>query len=304
MTDSYSRISVPLELRSYYKVTNVLNSIENQLSEFKSISDVEIKRDNRGCILSVVYYTPDRNIEKEVFYKETGISKINYYRGMQLCRTEVYKSDLLIKKSLFQSNGNLACSYEYEYDLEKRITSICKTCHEQKLLAIYKYDDLGRISYRKLYKNDKSVLEQHYKYDVLDRIIEYKDENQHIIVNKITPKNELISYVIIDKIGNKIVVENLFSPLDYVETKITLNEHSSRLKNTSYVDNIMLKKPYASEDDLDLVIANLFSSAEIMSTQRISDTETKTADMINTNIQYRTLPISMRKRLLLERTML
>ena len=63
----------------------------------------------------------------------------------------------------------------------------------------------------------------------------------------------------------------------------------------------MLKKPYASEDDLDFVIANLFNSTDFMSTKREVNKENQVTDIINTIIQYRTLPISMRKRLLLER---
>ena len=69
----------------------------------------------------------------------------------------------------------------------------------EELLALYKYDDLNRIVCRKLYKNSEHINEQHYKYDILDRIIEYQDDNQHIVVNKISLNNELLSYVIIDR---------------------------------------------------------------------------------------------------------
>lgn len=301
MISTSGRVSVPLELTSYYKTTDILSTFEKKVADIKPTSDIEITRNNKGCVSSIIYYTPEREIEKEIFFTNSNISKINYYKGKTLCRTEAFKNNLLTLKFLFLSNGYLSCSYEYEYDAEKRVNSICKKLNKKELLVVYKYDDVGRIISRKMYKNNEPIIYQHYKYDILDRIIEYQDDNQHIIVNKITPNNELISYVIIDKMGNKIIVENLFSPLDYVETTITLNEHSSRIKDTSYVDNVMLKKPYASEDDLDFVIANLFNSTDFMSTKREVNKENQVTDIINTSIQYRTLPISMRKRLLLER---
>ena len=154
---------------------------------------------------------------------------------------------------------------------------------------------------RKLYKNSEHINEQHYKYDILDRIIEYQDDNQHIVVNKISLNNELLSYVIIDRMGNKIVVENLYSSSTYAETKISLNGHSTTIKDTSYVDNIMLKRPYANENDLDLIIANLFHEEKVTPTKREAYSEVNAMDVIDSNIQNRTLPISMRKRLLLER---
>ena len=101
--------------------------------------------------------------------------------------------------------------------------------------------------------------------------------------------------------GNKIVVENLYSSSTYAETKISLNGHSTMIKDTSYVDNIMLKRPYANENDLDLIIANLFNEENVTPTKREAYSEVNAMDVIDSNIQNRTLPISMRKRLLLER---
>ena len=204
-------------------------------------------------------------------------------------------------KFIFQTNGYLSYSLEYDYNRKNQLVSICKKRSGTELLALYKYDDLNRIVCRKLYKNSEHINEQHYKYDILDRIIEYQDDNQHIVVNKISLNNELLSYVIIDRMGNKIVVENLYSSSTYKETNISLNGHSTTIKDTSYVDNIMLKRPYANENDLDLIIANLFNEEKVSPTKREAHSEINAMDVIDSNIQYRTLPISMRKRLLLER---
>ena len=59
----------------------------------------------------------------------------------------------------------------------------------------------------------------------------------------------------------------------------------------------MLKKPYATEDDLDLIISNLMKPS--IQTQRVDDVLTKkTAGLIDSTIQVKTLPISIRKRVL------
>lgn len=108
----------------------------------------------------------------------------------------------------------------------------------------------------------------------------------------------MISYVITDRMGNDITIENLFTERGYAYTNITLNGHSSTVKDTSYVDNVMLKKPYTSEDDLDLIIANLFRGEKAMQAERENDAEKRSSSLIDKSIEFRALPISMRKRLL------
>lgn len=299
MSNSFYRFSVPENLKNYYRVTDTIN--QSKKPDLKFDTEVVIKRDSKGCLASVEYYTPEKVLSKEIFYSGDSISKINYYRTGKLAVTEAYKNGLLALKFIFQTNGYLSYSLEYDYNRKKQLVSICKKRSGTELLALYKYDDLNRIVCRKLYKNSEHINEQHYKYDILDRIIEYQDDNQHIVVNKISLNNELLSYVIIDRMGNKIVVENLYSSSTYKETNISLNGHSTTIKDTSYVDNIMLKRPYANENDLDLIIANLFNEEKVSPTKREAHSEINAIDVIDSNIQYRTLPISMRKRLLLER---
>ena len=301
MSNSYYRFSVPEDLKSYYRVTDTINQHRN--IDIKLDSEIVIKRDTKGCVSSVKYYTPEKVLSKEIFYSGDTISKINYYRSGKLAVTEAYNGGLLALKFIFQSNGYLSYSLEYDYNIKKQLTSICKKRMDTELLVIYKYDELDRIVCRKLYKNNEHIDEQHYKYDILDRIVEYQDDNQHVIINKISVNNELLSYVIIDRMGNKIVVENLYSSSGYEETIISLNGHSTTIKDTSYVDNIMLKRPCANESDIDVIIANLFNEEEIKPTRRDTQSEINTMDVIDSNIKYRSLPISMRKRLLLERAL-
>lgn len=299
MLDSYYRLSVPEDLSTYYRVTDVIRKMDVQES-INFNSDVVVARDSQGCISSVSYFTSEHDLVKEVFYKGEDISKINYYRGKILYSTEGYKDGLLALKFIFKSNGYLDHSFEYEYNKKSQISSICKKLQGREVLVVYKYDEFDRIMLRKIYLNSEKVLEQYYGYDILDRIKEYKDDNQHIIVNSVSQKNELLSYVITDKMGNEIKIENHFTERGYTETEITVNGHCSKVKDTSYVDNVMLKKPYTNEDDLDLIIANLFGGAKPMQTTRTreNEVEKRSVNLIDKGIEQRVLPISMRKRLL------
>ena len=84
--------------------------------------------------------------------------------------------------------------------------------------------------------------------------------------------------------------------------EIIVNGHSTTVKDTSYVDNIMLKKPYATEDDLDLIIANLFGGTGTRNSEESSVIKSS-FKKAQQDIEPRILPISIRKRLLYNNTM-
>ena len=288
MLNSYYKLSVPEELVAYYNVTSPVSRMSDKSYQFDS--DLIVCRDARGCVTSVKYLTPDKELLKEVFYKGESVCKINHYRANKLYSTEGYKEGLLVLKFIFKASGHLAYSIEYEYR-DGNMTSIRKKCDGRDILIEYHYDDFGKISERVIYLNNTPILEQNYNYDNLGRIVEYSDNNQHIEVYKISDKHELISYEITDKMGNVITIENHFTESGYVCTDLIVNGHSAQVKDTSYVDNIMLKKPYTSEDDLDFIIANLFQREDTAHTKN----ETGTVGNV---IEQRVLPLSMRKRLL------
>lgn len=47
-------------------------------------SDLLINRDARGCVTSVNYYSPDRELIKEVFYTGEAISKIKSLSAVKI----------------------------------------------------------------------------------------------------------------------------------------------------------------------------------------------------------------------------
>ena len=62
----------------------------------------------------------------------------------------------------------------------------------------------------------------------------------------------------------------------------------------------MLKKPRANEDDLDLIVSKLLSKnvLSLCNTDKTKTAEMHAQDIIDENIKIKTLPISIRKRIL------
>lgn len=60
----------------------------------------------------------------------------------------------------------------------------------------------------------------------------------------------------------------------------------------------MLEKPNASDDDLDLIISNLYKESRPV--KRAEQAVQKSMSMIDLNIESKTLPLALRKRLMFE----
>lgn len=60
----------------------------------------------------------------------------------------------------------------------------------------------------------------------------------------------------------------------------------------------MIEKPQASDKDLDLIISNLFKEAQPV--RRTEQPVQKSITMIDLNIESKTLPLALRKRLMFE----
>lgn len=290
-----NNLKIPEEIIQYLKIKNDCNCDYGALE-----SNIEVNYDSFGRIISIAHYTPDRELLRIIFYEGSKVAKINNYRAENLYSTEEYTNNLMLAKTIYKRNGDVQCVYKYEYNKENKISRISKYREGRDVLVCYRYDFLGRIIERNVCLNGKHNIKQKFNYDILDRVVDYEDNNQKLHVNAISQKNELISYVITDTMGNNINVENHFADCGYICTSIVLNGHSTKVNDSSYVDNIMLKKPSASEDDLDLIISNLFSSVEEKNyTKDLSTSvKAKSKSLIDKNIENRTLPISIRKRVL------
>ena len=291
MQDITNSFTIPEELVKYFSSDSTL--IEEN---FNFSSNIEVIRGNDGKIASLKLYSPDKELIKTLCYENSKIVLVNHFRQNLLYSSDRYNNELLIEKNVYRRNGALAYTINYEYNREKRLNRICKKTLNIELLVGYRYDSFGRIIEKNISFNGKQRTKQEYRYDVLDRIVEYKDSKQKILVNKISQNNELISYTITDRINNVINVENHFADCGYICTTLVVNGHSTTVNDTSYVDNVMLKKPFATEDDLDIIISNLFTGMDT-ATQR-TGCDSNAMDIINNNIENRALPISLRKRAL------
>lgn len=293
MTKFNQCFAIPQELKNYLLINN-----DDNYADVSPSSHTEVHRDSFGRVISVSYYTEDKDLIKTEFYSGSSICTINQYRQGHLYSTGEYKDDLLISKSIMKSDGSILCQYEYEYNQNNKINRIHKKTKNKDILVGYRYDSFGRIVERNISINNEVITKQKYQYDILDRVVEYEDASQKIKVDKISEKNELISYTITDKMNNIIKVENHFADCGYICSKITVNGHSCSVNDKSYADNIMLKRPYTSEDDLDLIISNLLRNPA-NTTNRIKDAVSNNAmGLIDRSIEIRTLPISLRKRAL------
>lgn len=285
--------TIPQNLNSYYNLDE-----NDAVVDVGILPKVEANRDSFGRLVSINYYTDDNDLVRTEFYSGSSVYKINQYRQNLLYSSSEYKDDLLISKSIMKKDGSLSCCFEYEYNKDKKINRISKKTPTKNILVGYKYDIFGRIIERNISVDNDIVTKQRYGYDILDRVVEYEDSSQKIKVDKISEKNELISYTITDRMNNIIKVENHFADCGYICSNVMVNGHVCSVNDKSYVDNIMLKRPYTSENDLDLIISNLLRKPA-NTTSRIDDVvSNNTMGLIDKSIELRTLPISLRKRAL------
>ena len=201
--------------------------------------------------------------------------------------------------SFYNNKGLKLYTISYKYSEFGNITSIEKNINDREICLAFKYDLLNRITERTIYLDNNKISTQSYSYDVLNRIITYKDDNQEIYVKKYED-DMLISYSITDKMGNETVVTNNFIQEIYLNTTLVSNGQTNTIKDVSYVDNVMLKKPKASEDDLDLILSKLLAKSDnaINTINMNLSVNRKSIDLIDENIKIKTLPISIRKRVL------
>ena len=290
-------VSIPIELRKYQKVSENKDIIlKNSTLPF----GVKIIRNALGEVEHSAHYSDNGELLKKVFYKGSSVVSISHYRNQCLSAKEEFIDNKITNKRIYDKEGNIISTTRYCYNRKDKIVSIKKICGDDIYFVEYGYDELERVNSRKISCNTKVIREQTYRYDILDRIVEYKDENQTIKIMRISSKNELISYTITDKIGNNIYITNNIDICgNYDNTEISLNGHKIKVKDKSYVDNIMLKKPYTTEDDLDFVIANLLAEPpKITNRENINEITDKIISGKVEAIQAKTLPISIRKRLL------
>ncbi len=286
-------IIIPTELKQY-KIGEEIQEQDIKTSCAKN--NVLIKRNDNGLVEQVEYFDENGELEKSLTYKGASVSKETVYKNGKIRVEKEFSEDKLISKKVFRNNGETLYENNYRYD-SNNLVFISKKEKDIECAVIYIYDELDRIISRKIYKNREIISEQFYKYDISGKILGYRDRNQTVEVCRRNQKNELLCYKIKDIKGNEILIKNIFDGFAYLKTEIVLNGNCATVVNRDYVDNIVLKKPCATDDDLDLVISKLEN-------KKISETECKKINdisehVIKEEIEKVILPIALRKRAIL-----
>ena len=307
MMQNYLCISIPDELQQFAKLMEPDDEIIQPKLNSQDFG-VKLIKDEYGNLTCAAYYSDTGELLKKILYKGSTISSIEQYRNNILYSTEKYDNGKITRKIKYDKSGKTISTISYEYNKKDQLITIRKFTNDVRYAIIYGYDELMRVNSRSIKIDDKFIEEQRYRYDILDRVVEYKDKNQKIEVHKLNPNNLLLSYTITDNIGNQIHVKNKFMCSEYIGTEIELNGHTTSIKEKSYLDNVMLKKPFTSEDDLDFVLSNIYKKHQseqfvpIQITRRESKNNVINMiidDKLKPKPEITILPISIRKRVLL-----
>ena len=276
MAQNYLSIFIPEELQQFSKVAEIFEHTEPAENNF----GVQTIKDKDGNLLGTEYYSSNGELLKKVYYKGSSVSTVEQYRNSAIYSVEKYDTGKIIQKTLYNKKGSEVNVIKYKYNRENQVVYIQKQINNKIYSVEYGYDELKRVNSRYLRAGSETINKQQYRYDILDRIVEYKDDNQCITVHKVNPNNELISYTIRDVIGNTIEVNNRFMCTEYIGTEISLNGHKTSVKDKMYINNVMLKRPYTNEDDLDFALSEQVNMTKI-STNSIATT--KRNNEINTD---------------------
>ena len=198
---NYLSINIPEELQEFSKVAEVFKSTEPDKDNF----GVQTIKDNDGNLIGTEYYSANGELLKKVYYKGSSVTTVEHYRNTILYSQEKYDTGKIIQKTLYNHEGSEVNVIKYKYNRENQIVYIQKQINNTVYSVEYGYDELKRANSRIIRAGSKTICNQQYRYDILDRIVEYKDDNQLITVHKVNPNNELISYTIRDIVGNIIV---------------------------------------------------------------------------------------------------
>lgn len=297
-------VAIPAELFEY-ELEAEFELPDNKPLNIDNDFGVRLIKDDKGKLICAAYYSDYGELIKKIFYDTYGIESIEHYRNNTLFSHERYDNGVIKKKSKYDKCGNVICSIMFKYDKDKQIISIAKIQNTKKYEVLYGYDELKRVNSRTINIDNKICAEQIYRYDILDRVVEYKDYNQTITVDKMNQKNELVCYVITDKRGNIIRITNKYLCSDYLGTEINLNGHATYIKDYSYTSNIILNKPFTSEEDLDFAISYIIknkgknSKNNNIKNQIYSDLSNIIILNTNNNTEAEFFPITVRKKVLL-----
>lgn len=242
-----------LNLELYSQIKNLAETVyEPKQETSKTVYSIRISRNEKGIIERINYYTPEGILVKSGLYSGSELNKTKFFQKSYSYVNEDWDGFTLSGRKYYDSNDNLLYSVNYEYTKGK-VTKISKVENGNEFTINYSYDEFGRVNKRIVIENGDVIAEHKYKYDVIDRITSYEDNSKKLCVWKMSAVNELLSYSVIDKNGNERIINNNFDEDGYKGSEISINNIKRTVCDPKFADNIVLKKPNATEDDLILV---------------------------------------------------
>ena len=236
---------------------NEIKSLTEAINEPKQASadtnyTVKLSRNTKGAIEKINYYNLNGTLEKSALYNGSDLAKVKVYEKSYSYVEEEWQENKLTSENYFDVNDNLLYKVKYEYS-QNKVVKVTKESGDDIFSVSYTYDEFGRVNGRTIVENGTTIAVQKYKYDVIDRITSYEDNTKKLFVWKMSANGELLSYSVVDRNDNERVINNKFDENGYNSTEISLNNIKRNVSDLKYADNIVLKRPYASEDDLILV---------------------------------------------------
>lgn len=282
-------LAIPLELKQYQLFSE--EKTDNYLTN--DLLDIYLNNNKQECVERTEYFSATGELLKRSLYEGSLLRKEIFFINGRIGTEKEFDKNKVGTKKTYDKDGNIVCTtlYVYKNDL---IIGIIKKKNNNEYKISYSYDEAKRIINRSIYINQVLVNKQIYNYDRDSKVIEYRDNNQSIKICQRTQQNELEKYIVNDIFGNKIEVYNHFENGEYVKTEITLNEHKTVIRDENYVYNLTLQKPQANEDDLNLVLSNLWRPAAI-ETNNENETKTIFEFIKNKELADNILPITIRK---------
>ena len=240
------------------------NEIRTLTEEVNSNNNVDLNytakicRNKKGNIERINYYNKYNKLVKSANYFCSELTNVKTFQKEYAYVEEIWEENKLAGREYRDENDNVLYSVAFEYSKSK-ITKITQTVGENTFAVEYTYDSYDRVNSRTIYENGQKISTQEFTLDVIDRVISYKDENKKIFVWQMSTVNEIEAYSIVDKNGVERVVKNTFEENEYVGTEITIGNIKRNVIDVKFTDNVIFKKPSATEDDLTMVKA-LFSN--------------------------------------------
>lgn len=273
---------MPSELEQFLISTDTHHDAEEKIKWVSTNNETDNKK------YTTEYYSQAGELLKAEHYVN-GTKKEIYYNNGNVINKDEFNVDRIYEIKSFDKNRKLISSTKY-IRINGFVISIVRHENGNEYKISYSYDEIKRIINKTIYINQEIIIKQIYCYDSLNRIAEYRDNQQTLNIINHTTSNIPAFYTLSDIYGNQIDIKNNFDNYEYKNTEITLNSNSKTIINEYYYNNFILKKPSATEEDFNCTISHI--------NKWFNMENSKSGSILQFENKNKILPITLRKRAL------